>query len=330
MSRTVWNKETRMRAGGAAAVLLALALPLATMSCGRSRTNTSAAPQATFRSPEDAGAALLAAAQSGDRQRLIAIFGPGSQPVLFTGDLNADRARMNDFVAAYNQMHRWDGIKAGGQALVVGQENVVFPIPLGKNSSGQWYFDTAAGKDEIEARRIGKNELTAMDATKALAQAEEQYHQQPHGGNVKQYAQKFVSDPGQQNGLYWPAGSGETPSPLGRLGEFATSQSSTGDGSNAEFNGYRYRILSKGETSNGVKDYVADGKMTRGFAILAWPIEYRNSGIVAFLIGPDGVLYQKDLGEDTAGQAAALTEYNPADGWTSTSAPAGSASRMQQ
>jgi hypothetical protein len=318
-----------MRAGAVAAILFALTLPLAMMSCGKSPTRASA-PQKTFRSPEEAGAALFAAAKSGDQRELIAIFGPGSQPVLFTGDLKTDRARLNDFAGAYNQMHRWDGIKAEGEALVVGPDNLVFPIPLGKNPSGQWYFDTPAGKDEIEARRIGKNELTAMDATKALSQAEEQYHQEPHGGKVKQYAQKFVSDPGQQNGLYWPAANGETASPLGRLGEFATAQRSNGDGNNAEFNGYRYRILSKGETTNGVKDYVADGKMTRGFAILAWPIEYRNSGIVAFLIGPDGVLYQKDLGEHTADQAAILTEYNPADGWTSTSTRASSAARIKQ
>lgn len=318
-----------MRAGGAATLLLALTLPLAMMSCGKSPTRASAGPQ-TFRTPEDAGAAVFAAAKAGDQKKLIAIFGPGSQPVLFTGDFSTDRARLNDFAAAYNQMHRWDGIKAGGEALVVGPDNVVFPIPLGKNPSGQWYFDTPAGKDEIVARRIGKDELTAMDATKALAQAEEQYHQEPHGDRVKQYARKFVSDSGQQNGLYWPVAGGETPSPLGKLGDFATAQTSSGDGSNAEFNGYRYRILSKAETPRGVKDYVADGKMSRGFAILAWPVEYRNSGIVSFLIGPDGELYQKDLGEHTADQAAALTEYNLADGWTPTSTRSGNAARMQQ
>jgi hypothetical protein len=329
MLRTVWNKEIRIRAGRAAALILALTLPLTMMSCGKSPRQASATPQATYRSPEDAGAALFAAAKSGDQKKLIAIFGPGSQPVLFTGDFNTDRARLNDFAAAYGQMHRWDGIKAGGEALVVGPDNMVFPVPLGKNPSGQWYFDTPAGKDEIVARRIGKNELTAMDATKALAQAEEQYHQETHGGKVKQYARKFVSDPGQQNGLYWQVAAGETPSPLGKLGEFATTQSSAGDSSNAEFNGYRYRILRKGETSKGVKDYVSDGKMSRGFAILAFPVEYRNSGIVSFLIGPDGVLYQKDLGEHTADQAAALTEYNPADGWTSTSTGTGDAARMK-
>jgi hypothetical protein len=328
MSRTVWVDEIPMRAGGVAAILLALTLPLTMMSCGKSPTRASA-PQKTFRSPEDAGAALFAAAKSGDQRELIAIFGPGSQPVLFTGDLKTDRARLNDFAAAYNQMHRWDGIKAEGEALVVGPDNLVFPVPLGKNSAGQWYFDTPAGKDEIEARRIGKDELTAMDATKALAQAEQQYHQETHGGKVKQYAHKFVSDPGQQNGLYWPVANGEAPSPLGRLGDFAPAQNSTGDGRNAEFNGYRYRILSKGEAPKGVKDYVADGKMSGGFAILAFPVEYRNSGIVSFLIGPDGVLYQKDLGEHTADQAAALTEYNPADGWTSTSPRASSAARMK-
>ncbi len=329
MSRRICTHTIRKAGGGMIATLLVLVLPLGIESCRRAQT-TAETGQKTFASPEDAGVALLTAVKSGDRTQLVEIFGPNSTSALLTGDAATDKTRLKDFVNAYNQMHRWGEIKAGGQVLMVGAENVVFPIPLGKNSSGQWYFDTAAGKDEILARRIGKDELTAMDATKALARAEEQYHQKTHAGEVNQYAQKFVSDPGKHNGLYWPVAGGEAPSPLGQLGDFAKVQSSGTDGDEAEFNGYRYRILSKGKTPDGLQDYVVDGRMTRGFAILAWPIEYRNSGIVSFLIGPDGTLYQKDLGENTAGQAAKLTEYNPADGWTSTSTRTSSASRTQE
>lgn len=330
MSRNVLTYRILMHGGGMIVILFAIVLPLAMDSCARRQT-TAGTNLKTFASPEQAGAALLAAAKSGDQNQMVTIFGPNSTTVLFTGDSATDKARLNDFVTAYNQMHRWANIKAGGQALIVGAENIVFPVPLGKNSSGQWYFDTAAGKDEILAQRIGKGELTAMDATQALARAEQQYHQETHDGEkVKQYAQKFVSDPGKHDGLYWPAADGQTLSPLGQLGDFGTGQSVANGGRDAEFNGYHYRILDKGQTGTDVNDYVADGKMTKGFAILAWPVEYRNSGIVAFLIGPGGALYQKDLGENTANVAAALTEYNPSDGWTPASAPITSASRTQQ
>ena len=327
---TVSTYRILRQRGGMMVILLAIVLPLATQSCAQ-KQKTVAMEQKTFTSAEQAGAALLDAAKSGDENQMLAIFGPNDRGVLFTGDPPTDKARLNGFVTAYNQMHRWGNIKAGGQVLIVGVENIVFPIPLGKNSSGQWYFDTAAGKDEILARRIGKEELNAMDATKAIAQAEQQYRRETHDGEkVNQYAHKFVSDPGKHNGLYWPARGGQTPSPLGKLGDFARALSSTNAGSDPEFNGYRYRILYKGRTPAGVKEYIVNGRMTGGVAILAWPVEYRNSGIASFLIGPDGTLYEKDLGEDTANVAAGLTEYNPADGWTPASAPDASASRTQR
>lgn len=309
----------------AVAALLAL---FTAASCTRSHNVAEYAGQKTFASPEEAGKALLAAATSGDERALAGIFGRDSNSVLLTGDAATDKARLNDFVSAYNQMHRWREIRAGGEVLQVGAENYPFPIPLSRSDSGRWYFDTGAGKDEILARRIGKNELTAMDASAALAGAEHQYYHQAHTGqNVKQYAQKFVSDPGTQDGLYWPAAKGQPPSPLSRLGDFATAQSSANGGSNPQFNGYYYRILSKGDSGRGVKDYVSDGKMTGGFAILAYPAEYRNSGIMSFLVGPDGTVYQKDLGERTGELATAITEYQPADGWTPAITHAASASR---
>lgn len=260
----------------------------------------------------------MAAAKSGDQTALTKIFGPNSQQLVLTGDTTTDKARLQEFVNAYNQMHRWENIRAGGQVLHVGAENYPFPVPLGQNSAGQWYFDTAAGKDEILARRIGKNELTAMDASEAIAEAQQQYRQQTHdGGTVKQYAQKLVSDTGKHDGLYWPAADGQTPSPLGQMGDFTKLLKSTSDGSKPVlFNGYFYRIL-------------ADNAPGHGFVVLAYPADYRNSGIMSFLVGETGTLYQKDLGESTTDMAAAMTQVNPADGWVPTTMQKGSAARAQ-
>jgi hypothetical protein len=250
---------------------------------------------------------------------LLAIFGPGSKEIVYTGDPVKDKDGMRDFVAAYEQMHRWDEIKAGGEMLSIGADNFKFPIPLGKNSSGQWLFDTAAGKDELLARRIGRDELVAIAALGAIAAAEQQYFSSARGdGKVKQYAQKFVSDVGQQNGLYWPAAAGRPASPLEAVADFARAAGySNAGGGPQPFNGYCYRFLTRQgqQAKGGAQDYVSNGKMTGGFAVLAWPAKYRDSGIMTFMVGRDGVVYQKDLGEDTAAAAQALTEYNPAEGW---------------
>jgi hypothetical protein len=275
--------------------------------------------QKTFASPADAGAAFLQAATSGDQAALLAIFGPDSKPVLFSGDPVKDKDALQDFVAAYNQMHRWREIKVGGQILYIGADNFPFPIPLGQNPSGQWYFDTAAGKDEILARRIGKGELTAIDACAALTDAQHQYFSHTHDGDpVKQYAQRIASDEGKQNGLYWPAAEGATPSPLGQVGDFAKAVGYTGTGARPQpFEGYYFQILTKqgDKAKGGARDYLTNGKMTGGFAILAYPAEYRNSGIMTFIVGTDGIIYQKDLGDQSANAPAAVTEYNPGDGW---------------
>jgi hypothetical protein len=242
----------------------------------------------TFASPQEAGQAFLEAARSGNEAAVLAIFGPDGKDVLFTGDPAKDQNALRAFVSAYETMNRWGTINGGGEMLYVGSENFQFPIPLLKTSSGRWYFDSAGGADEILARRIGRNELVAMAATAALANAQQAYFSGTHaGGDVKQYAQKFDGE-------------------LGQLGDFAQ-----------PFNGYHFRILTKqGDTAKGgAKDYIVNGKMTRGFAILAYPAQYQASGIMTFLVGTDGMVYEKDLGPKTADIAAAMTEYNPGDGW---------------
>ena len=298
-----------------------VALSVFTASCNKSeKTTAQKSAQKTFATPAEAGAALLQAAKSGDQTALLEVFGPDAKEVLFTGDETKDKDHLQDFVAAYGQMNRWGPIKAGAQVLYIGADNYPFPIPLGQNSDGRWYFDTAAGKDEIMARRIGKGELSAIVALNALVDSERDYFNQTHDGDgTKQYAQKFVSDDGKQNGLYWPVSQGETPSPLGALAEFAKSLGYTNaNGKPQPFNGYYFQILDRqrDEATGRTKDYVVDGKMTRGFAILAYPAEYRNSGIMTFIVDENGVIYQKDLGDKTQDVAVAMADYNPGDGWT--------------
>jgi hypothetical protein len=297
------------------------------MACGQQSTpggppaakEAEKAVQTRFASPEEAGAALLAAAQSADPAALLAIFGPDGKDVVLSGDAVKDKDTLREFVAAYEQMHRWREIKAGGEMLSVGADNFLFPIPLGKTDAGRWQFDTAAGKDEILARRIGRDELVAIDACAALADAEVRYFTQLHNGErVKQYAQRLVSDEGQQNGLYWPAAAGQPPSPLEEARDFAKAAGYSSAGTAPQpFDGYYFRILTKQgrAAKGGAGDYIVAGKMTGGFAVLAYPAAYRDSGIMTFMVGTDGVVYQKDLGETTTATAQALTEYDPAEGW---------------
>jgi Protein of unknown function (DUF2950) len=294
-----------------------LAVSTSLASCNKPETPKVA--QETFASPADAGAAFVAAAKNGDQSALLAIFGQDAKDVLFSGDAVKDKDALQNFVAAYDQMHRWREMKAGGQMLYVGADNFPYPVPLGKNSSGQWSFDTAAGRDEILARRIGKDELTAIAACDAIADAQQLYFSRIHDSDkLKQYAQKFVADEGKQNGLYWHVPESQPPSPLGLLGDFAKAAGYTNTGDKPQpFNGYYFRILTKqgDKAKGGAKDYVVNGKMTGGFAILAYPAEYRNSGIMTFIVGKDGIVYQKDLGEKTGDVAGAMAEYNPGDGW---------------
>lgn len=297
-----------------------LGLTAGLVACNKPENSTSEkTAQRTFASPSEAGTALLEAVKSGDQGALLAIFGPDSNEVVSSGDAVKDKDARQGFVTAYNRMHRWNQIKAGGEMLYIGADNFPFPIPLGRNAAGQWYFDTAAGKDEILARRIGKDELTAIAACHAIAEAENEYFRHSHSGeSVRQYAQKFISDEGKQNGLYWPAPEDQAPSPLEDVRDFAKAAGYTDAGSRPQpFDGYYFRILTRqgDKAKGGAKDYIVNGNMTGGFAVIAYPVEYRNSGIMTFMVAKDGIVYRKDLGDNTTSAAEALTEYNPGDGW---------------
>jgi hypothetical protein len=273
--------------------------------------------QKTFASPAAASTALFEAAKAGDQNALMAIFGPDGKEVLFTGDAVQDKNNQQRFLAKYNVMNRWSKNKAGDEILYVGADNYPFPIPLQQNTAGQWSFNTAAGKDEVLARRIGDGELTAIGVLTEIVGAQEEYFNQNH-----QYAQKFVSDDGQHNGLYWPVADGQHPSPLGSLVDVAKALGYSRNEKPQPFNGYYFHILTKqgDKAEGGASDYLTNGKLTGGFAVVAYPATYKDSGIMTFLVGKDGVVYQKDLGDKTAETATAMSEYNP-EGWTVVLAP---------
>jgi Protein of unknown function (DUF2950) len=274
----------------------------------------------TFTSPDDAGNALLTAAQSGDPNKVIAVFGPDSKDIVVTGDPVQDKSTIDQVIAAYNAMHRWRKMADGSQTLLIGADNFPFPIPLKKNAAGQWYFDVAAGREEILVRRIGRNELDVMNVCMALANAQSQYYSMRHDdGSTHEFAVKFISDAGKHNGLYWESAEGQPKSPLGPLAAFATNEGySLKPDSHVPFHGYYFHMLTRqgANVPGGATDYVVNGKMTGGFAFVAYPAEYRNSGVMTFVIDQDGVLLQKDLGTATPQTAAAMTEFNPDQSWT--------------
>jgi len=216
-------------------------------------------------------------------------------------------------------MHRWRKLADGNQVLLVGPDNFSFPVPLKPNGGGQWFFDTAAGKDEVLSRRIGRNELAIIEVCGALAEAQTAYFSQVHDGdNTKQYATRFISEPGKHNGLYWESAEGQPQSPLGPLAALASTEGySVKPDAHKPFHGYYFRIL-KGQTDkapSGARDYVVNGKMVGGFAIIAYPAEYGNSGVMTFIMSQDGVLLQKDLGKTTTDIAAAMSAFDPDAGW---------------
>ena len=273
--------------------------------------------QKTFGSPDDAAKALVDATKSDSRDAMLAIFGAGSKDLIYSGDAAEDKAAFAGFVSDYDVMHRWRTLENGSELLITGADNKTFPIPLVKNAAGQWSFDTAAGKEEILSRRIGRNEMAAIDVCAAVADAQRQYFAQPHDG-AKQYAEKFISDEGKQNGLYWPSPEGQTHSPLGPLVAFATAEGfKIKPDSHQAFHGYYFHMLDKQgpDAKGGAKNYIVNGKMTGGFAVLAYPAQYGDSGIMTFIINQTGVAYQKDLGKTTDEAAAAMTEFNPDKTW---------------
>jgi hypothetical protein len=273
--------------------------------------------QRTFASPDDAIHAFFAAMQTADDQAPLAILGPDAKDVLSSGDPTEDANARSGFIVKYQEMHRLVKEPEGNVTLVIGAENWPFPIPL-VNKNDRWYFDTDAGKDEIVFRRIGKNELSAIDACTQLVDAEKQYFARPPAGFPKQFAQNLVSDEGRHNGLYWHGASDAFYSPIDPL--IANAQGDAKDQPGAApvpFNGYYFRVLTgQGpHAQGGAKSYVVNGQMTGGFAFIAYPAEYRSSGVMTFIVDQSGAIFEKDLGPDTTKVAGAMTTYDPDSTW---------------
>jgi hypothetical protein len=277
------------------------------------------AQQKSFASAEEAVKAAVAAARKNDDKELLAIFGAQSKEILFSGDAVADKQRRERFVAAYDERNR---LAADGESmiLIVGKQDWPFPIPLVKKSN-TWVFDTEKGKDEILNRRIGDNELYTIQTCLAIVDAQREYAIKDRNRDaLLEYAQKFISDPGKRNGLYWEAKQGEPQSPLGPIVSQARSQGYQGkpSGTPTPYHGYYYRILTAQgkDAAGGAYSYLVKGKMIGGFALIAYPAEYGNSGVMTFIVNHDGKVFQKNLGANTAAIARGMKEYNPDSSWT--------------
>jgi hypothetical protein len=277
-------------------------------------------PQRSFASPEDAVAAFVAALRDRNERDLRAILGPEADRVINSGDRYGDQELHRRFVDLYDEKHAIARTIPGHAELDVGPQDWPLPIPL-VESSGRWTFDTKAGEQTIVDRRIGRNELRAIRTLLACVDAERDYFElakQTNGTGV--YATRFLSTPGRRDGLYWPTGEGEPESPLGPLIEAAQEAGYPGElvgGKPIPYEGYYFRILTaQGPSADGgAKSYMSSGRMTGGFAIIAWPARFGSTGIMTFLVGPDGDVYQKDLGANTAHAAAAITTFDPDLTW---------------
>ena len=298
--------------------LLCLAALLIISGCSEQQDGQSTASSLTFATPEEAVTALATAAEKHDVAELGKLFGPGTAELLSSGDEVEDRAAREGFLKRFKERH--DLVSGGPNDLMlqVGEDEWPLPIPLVKEN-GRWHFDGAAGADKIIRQRIGGNELHTIDVMHGYVAAQEEYASKGHDGAAKGiYAQRLRSDPGKQNGLYWEIAPGEPESPAGPLLAQAGAEGYGGKGAQAPYHGYIYRSLrSQGEAANGgARDYIVNGKLTKGFALIAYPADYGASGIMTFMVSQDGLVWQKDLGEDTATAAAAIEKFNPDSTWT--------------
>jgi len=279
---------------------------------------TPAIAQDSFKTPDAAADALANAARNNDRAAILNVLGREGADIASSGDPVADAAIRTKFVQTYDAKHQ---VKMDGDAkasLIIGSDDFPFPIPLVRKD-GAWQFDTAAGRQEILARRIGRNELDAIQSSLAYVDAQNEYADKDRtGAGPGVYAQRIISDAGKKDGLYWPSSASGDESPLGELVAEATKQGyRTGEG-RTPYHGYYFKILTKQgpDAHGGALDYVVNGKMIGGFGLVAYPAEYRNSGVMTFIVNHEGVVFQKDLGPHTAELAERMTSFNPDSSWT--------------
>jgi hypothetical protein len=276
-----------------------------------------AAAQQTYKTPEAAVDALVATAKSGDQKEALVVLGRDGKDIISSGDKVSDDAARQRFVASYDAKHQIAMEGDNKAVLVIGDNDYPFPIPLVRKN-GQWSFDTEAGRREILYRRIGHNELDAIQTCLAFVDAQDEYAEKDRTGTgTGVYAERFISQPGKKDGLYWPTAQGEEESPLGELFAAASRQGYRAGEGRSPYHGYYYKILTRQGPAavGGTADYVVNGKMIGGFALVAYPAEYRNSGVMTFLVNHNGTVFQKNLGPKTAELAEAITSFNPDPTW---------------
>ena len=271
--------------------------------------------QQSFKTAEEAADALVSAAKTGDRKAVLTVLGQKGADIVSSGDPVADASARNRVIEAYDAKHQMVMEGTDKAVLIIGHEDWPFPIPLVRKD-GTWRFDTAAGREEILYRRIGRNELSAIQACLAYVDAQQEYAERGIAGNGV-YAQRIVSGPGKNDGLYWPAQPSEDDSPLGELAASAAAEGYRVGQQRAPYHGYYYKVLTRQgpNAAGGALDYIVRGRMIGGFALVAYPAEYRNSGVMTFLVNHRGDVYEKDLGPNTAHIVAGITAFNPDNTW---------------
>ena len=278
-----------------------------------------ASTQTTFKSPEEAAEALVAALKANDERRLVALFGPDGGTLISSGDATADQTDRAKFVASFEEAHKIELQGDAKAVLSVGKDDWPLPIPIVKRGD-TWRFDVKKGKNELVNRRIGKNELYTIQVLLAMVDAQREYSSEDRNGDGRlEYAQRFRSQPGKTDGLFWPASQGQGESPLGSLAATASREGYKSEGGKrTPYHGYYFKILTgQGKDApGGAYSYLAQGHMIGGFAILAWPAKYGSSGIMTFIVNQDGVVYEKNLGPNTSAVAAKMSVFNPDAGWT--------------
>jgi len=321
MERKAYYHRILRSLSATVALLIALALPTAFPA-----TAGEPAGQKSFASPQQAVEALVAAVRDDDNAQLVAILGPGSEDLVSSGDEVADRNGRQRFLKAYEETNRLERENEARAILLLGGKDYPFPLPIVRRGEA-WLFDTRAGRVEILNRRIGRNELHTIEVMQAYTDAQREYAGRVRNGAGGEFAQKFASAEGKRDGLYWEAAEGEEESPFGpliaRAAEEGYMEELDGDLPDP-FHGYYFKILkTQGEhAEGGAFDYVADGRMVLGFALVAWPARYGVTGITTFIVNQEGVIFEKDLGKDTATKAAAMTVFDPDDTWREYQEPA--------
>ena len=273
-----------------------------------------------FVTAEEAFLGLVVALEEGDPVTLGRLLGPGSDELISSGDPVADKAGREAFLAAYREKHKLVPDGDDRQVLVIGAQDWPVPIPAVRKE-GRWRLDGAAGADELIYRRVGANELGAIAVARGFVDAQREYAAEARDGNpAGVFAQKLLSDPDQQNGLYWPTADDEAPSPAGPFVAAAGAEGYRrgGEGQRVPYHGYYYRpLFGQGPAANGgAMNYFVDGLLTQGFALIAWPATYGVSGVKTFIVNQDGVVYEKDLGDDTATLVGAIQDFDPDSSWT--------------